>query len=757
VINSPTSFRNQTDSTHALLVQNAAGSNLLVVDTQNSRLAVGPAAVPANGVLTVGTNTTTASGGLYFGTDTNLYRENAGVLSTDSALNVYDGIYVEGGSNGSIVSVQSVTADPVLLSYVSGDAEPRLKIESGGQIFWGDGTNTPDTTLYRSGVSTLTTDGGLVVNNGDEAGLVALRVLGTDATVEIEGTDLSYIDTPGSWSNQSTAGDSVLRASDGDLILAARNASGNILFTTGAADTTKATLTSAGQLQLSIQGSTGGIQIGSDTHIYRGAANRVELAAGDSLRVSNAGGELLTLQSDVGGTYLESQSSSSSDWLTAAKVLGDANQRFILKTSGEMQWGSGSATPDIILSRSGAGNLLLQSTSNGANAFEIQNSSNATLLNFDASVANGHLEIGGDTGGADKLELYRADTTTENAIRLTTGSGVDWKIYQDDGSNDFRLWNDTANQDTLIVDQDGETRINAQSSDVLVLNNTDGDTGVVDGEVSYLQYEIGGAELWESGVEDNNTYFLYNDVDGELGFTLNSNEAILQVDNSATEGLTVQRYDGTEFFDAQAYDPGVGSMLASLAIGEGFPASEVLFTNGGNEAWSIGSSDFNSGGADGFYLWNDVADEETLTIDSTSNIWVENGSFNVNVDNNNAFVVEDNSDVDIFAVDTNGASATGVTIGGGTQIEKVLHFAVNVDPASTAQDATVCATGTVTGAATSDTIVANPDPNDLLDGFAWHGARVSASNTMQACFVKVSATSQDPGNAITIFGIIITP
>ncbi len=76
------------DSTSLFQIQNAGSQTLLVADTVNQRVAVGPGAVPANGALTVGTDTTAASGGVFFGTDTNLYRGGTNLLRTDDALTV---------------------------------------------------------------------------------------------------------------------------------------------------------------------------------------------------------------------------------------------------------------------------------------------------------------------------------------------------------------------------------------------------------------------------------------------------------------------------------------------------------------------------------------------------------------------------------------------------------------------------------------------------------------------------------------------
>jgi hypothetical protein len=84
-ITSAITYQNSTNSTNAFQIQNAAGtSNLFVADTTNTRIGIG--GLPANGVLTIGTNTQTASGGLYFGTDTNLYRSGSSQLKTDGSF-----------------------------------------------------------------------------------------------------------------------------------------------------------------------------------------------------------------------------------------------------------------------------------------------------------------------------------------------------------------------------------------------------------------------------------------------------------------------------------------------------------------------------------------------------------------------------------------------------------------------------------------------------------------------------------------------
>jgi hypothetical protein len=57
----------------------------------------------------------------------------------------------------------NTAADTALDVGVSGDANPRLSIDAGGKISWGDGTNAVDTNIYRDSASVLKTDDTLKV------------------------------------------------------------------------------------------------------------------------------------------------------------------------------------------------------------------------------------------------------------------------------------------------------------------------------------------------------------------------------------------------------------------------------------------------------------------------------------------------------------------------------------------------------------------------------------------------------------------
>lgn len=64
--------------------------------------------------------------------------------------------------------------DEAISSRVSGDTQPRLRIDAGGRITWSDGTNSGDTVLFRSDANALTTYDSLTAS----AGLITLTTSG---------------------------------------------------------------------------------------------------------------------------------------------------------------------------------------------------------------------------------------------------------------------------------------------------------------------------------------------------------------------------------------------------------------------------------------------------------------------------------------------------------------------------------------------------------------------------------------------------
>lgn len=155
-------FKNAANSTTAVQIQNAAGTNLLIVDTTNGRLSIGPSSVPANGVLTIGTNTNTNSGGLYLGTDTYLYRSAAQQLSTNGQVRASLGFLSYPATSGQ--------------AYIGDIGGARGGITLG---------LSEDTNLYRTAADTLKTDDSLIVAGGLQPASVATNGTAANASLTV--------------------------------------------------------------------------------------------------------------------------------------------------------------------------------------------------------------------------------------------------------------------------------------------------------------------------------------------------------------------------------------------------------------------------------------------------------------------------------------------------------------------------------------------------------------------------------------------
>ncbi|HVE80922.1 MAG TPA: hypothetical protein VNA68_02165 [Candidatus Dormibacteraeota bacterium] len=192
-------FKNTADSTTAFRVQNAAGADVVLVDTTNKQLTVNGAAneafrvkSPTTTYFNVNTNTSPAvevvngatlnlwsdgyitrqlrlkasDGRIEWGSsaDTVLYRTTTGglpALRTDQT----GGLLVGGTgiSGGRIGSITQTTAGNSFTTFVSGETQNRFVITAAGKHDWGDGTNPQDTNLYRSAANTLKTDDNFLV------------------------------------------------------------------------------------------------------------------------------------------------------------------------------------------------------------------------------------------------------------------------------------------------------------------------------------------------------------------------------------------------------------------------------------------------------------------------------------------------------------------------------------------------------------------------------------------------------------------
>ena len=116
--------------------------------TSTQQVAIGPAAVPANGLLTIGTNTTSSTQGIYFGTDVNLYRSGPISLTTNSNLYTY-GLSVQTLQNTawSNFGTQNTTDD--IVDYYNSSSALVGKVGATGDLLVKPSTNTPPPSKFR--------------------------------------------------------------------------------------------------------------------------------------------------------------------------------------------------------------------------------------------------------------------------------------------------------------------------------------------------------------------------------------------------------------------------------------------------------------------------------------------------------------------------------------------------------------------------------------------------------------------------------
>lgn len=111
------------------------------------------------------------------------------------------------------------------------------------------------------------------------------------------------------------------------------------------------------------------LRLGGDVSISRGAADRLDLASGDSLRVSDTGQiqwSDITLSRAAAGQLgltglLHVVAGDPTANALELRDDGDSTPRFAIRADGQMEWGSGSAGRDVVLERGAADRLDLNS------------------------------------------------------------------------------------------------------------------------------------------------------------------------------------------------------------------------------------------------------------------------------------------------------------------------------------------------------------------------------------------------------------
>ena len=359
------------------------------------------------------------TGTLTIGGDANLYRSAANVLKTDDALTVANACTLDtlqaGSSFGGTLTVtgdltigssafvvtattgqtesggqfrvtRSTSALNAFAARVTADAVSRFTINASGLLSWGNGTDALDTTLSRSAANSLTTGGTFTASDfigtigattpaagaftdGTFSGQLGVGVaahasIGLDIIASAAGSAFRLANSASDTTNKSgklgvrhytNAEEDVMgfflqsTTSLGNVFIgggqSSHNAATNIKMY-AAANTT--TVTGTEIFSGTVTGctfnqtltSTGDFTVGASKVVI--TASTGALAMDGPLTINSA---ILAIRASAGGNAFQT------------KVTGDADNRWIAKAGGTLEWGNGTDALDTNLYRSAANTL----------------------------------------------------------------------------------------------------------------------------------------------------------------------------------------------------------------------------------------------------------------------------------------------------------------------------------------------------------------------------------------------------------------
>ncbi len=100
------------------------------------------------------------------------------------------------------------------------------------------------------------------------------------------------------------------------------------------------------------------------------------------------------------------------------------------------------------------------------------------------------------------------------------------------------------------------------------------------------------------------------------------------------------------------------------------------------------------------------------------------------------------------------ASATSLTVGGGTAITKIIKGTIAVDLASVATHTTTEVTLSITGAAVGDIVVMNPVAAGNTAGLIFGGARVASTGVVKLRVHNSSTSTVDEAEQVWDYCLI---
>ena len=452
---------------------------------------------------------TGSSAGLLIGGDTNLYRSAADTLVTDDDFRIGN---TTSNTVGLLLDSKAATTTQVLRTSVQGDGAARLTITAGGTLAWGDGTSAVDTNLYRLGTNSLATDDSFQIRGGT--------------------LNLGVADTTGGTFNihgpaSGNTGAFVRLYMSGDYDATDEHWTNWIyqddmywsLATTGS----MMRLDNTGRLNVLTTGSGAGIVIGSDTHLYRGDTNRLDLASGDSLYVVNGGG--------------------------GAIGIGAApNAGYGVYVSNDFSYGSGEIhglkVGEMTLTQTSAGGSSVQTASFGINSSVVINSGVVHSLVSNAYFSMPSItETSGSVTNAANVYIEGAPTAATNNYALWVDSGAvqfDAALTVGTGIT-ATTGNIQATTGKFITDASGQTvglelngYVDAGSFNNYILNNSPNA-----GTYATLNFGRGTGTLFGFIRSNNNSQAIELGTAGTVRLAIDTNGQVALSTTGSTGGLLI--------------------------------------------------------------------------------------------------------------------------------------------------------------------------------------------------------------------------